>query len=151
MDTVGSSKMSTCGLMRLIMAKATRLRWPPDKVAIFCNDVVPVIPNAPSCLLYSSSGMPGNILARNCTELDLRSSWSIWCCENTAILSLAFRWMIPPSGSNVPVSNLIIVDLPAPLGPICHYLEWVMRNKHKKERNYNGKTRGHEHIEINVL
>lgn len=55
---VGSSSTRKLGQAMHMRANATLDFWPPDNEATVCNARSPDTPNDPSCLLYSSIGLP---------------------------------------------------------------------------------------------
>ena len=99
------------------MAKEILLFYPPDNRYICLVCMLPVMPNAPRCFLYTYSSFWGN-RADNCSMgVNSKSNWSRWCCVNVDTLHLDDMYDCPSGRLSLFRRMLIRVDFPAPFAP----------------------------------
>ena len=124
---VGSSRISTSAGWIRAAARATRFRWPPERVPTFWAKSV--MPSRFSMALASYSFRARNAAGkwRNTCSSTVASSSITGFWGSRLIWTLGFREMVPPSGSVTPESTFKKVDLPVPLMPMTPTLSPSLR------------------------
>ena len=114
---VGSSRMTTSARRVRTAARATRRRWPPERVATSADRSRSAMSPAwmsrtAGSEAHSCSGAWPWMAVRTVAPGGRSSAWL-----RTATLTPPVRVTRPPSGSRRPARAARKVDLPAPLGP----------------------------------
>mmetsp|Transcript_13543 Transcript_13543/g.33239 ORF Transcript_13543/g.33239 Transcript_13543/m.33239 type:complete len:162 (-) Transcript_13543:415-900(-) len=113
----GSSSSRMCGLVHVILARATRFFCPPLSWYIGFSASSCGRPKDPRCPRSRSSFTSGYARCMEARGVSARSMPSTWCWLNTASRTLGLRVMWPWVGCRWPLIRPSSVDLPIPLGP----------------------------------